>query len=206
MRLRGPRPAPPRPRCTRAQAEAAGAGVDPAERVEQGAVAARIEQAAIVVLAVDLDQRGAELAQQPGGDRLVVDEGAAAAVGLDDAADDERLAGLVRRARSRRAAQAPDAPREARRSTLTDGLRLARREPGRCRRACRAPARARRAGSTCRRRSRRSARRARARNRGRAPRSATTSRIERPVSTTGPTARRPGEGRGLGSPAVSYPS
>ena len=59
-------------------------------------MAARVEQAAIVMLAVDLDQHGAELAQQAGRDRLVVDEGAAAAVGLDDAADDQRLARLVR--------------------------------------------------------------------------------------------------------------
>ena len=57
-------------------------------------MAARIEQAAIVMLAVNLDQQGAELALQAGGDRLVVDEGAAAAVGLDDAADDQRLARL----------------------------------------------------------------------------------------------------------------
>ena len=69
--------------------------VDPAERVEQGAVAARIEQAAIVMLAVDLDEQGAELADQ--GDRggLVVDQGPAAAVGADDPADDERLARLA---------------------------------------------------------------------------------------------------------------
>ena len=46
-------------------------------------MAARIEQAAIVMLAVNLDEQGAELAQQAGRDRLVVDEGAAAAVGLD---------------------------------------------------------------------------------------------------------------------------
>ena len=70
-------------------------GVDPAIGVEQGAVAARVEQAAIVMLAVDLDQQRAELAQQAGRDRLIVDEGAAAAVGLGDAADDERLAGLA---------------------------------------------------------------------------------------------------------------
>ena len=59
-------------------------------------MAARVEQAAIVMLAVDFDEGRAKLAQQPGRDRLIVDEGAAAAVGLDDAADDERLAGLAR--------------------------------------------------------------------------------------------------------------
>src|SRR5205085_1361634 len=51
------------------------AGVDPAINVEQGPVPAWIEQAAIVMLAVDLDEQCAELALQAGGDRLVVDEG-----------------------------------------------------------------------------------------------------------------------------------
>ena len=70
-----------------------GARVDPAIAVEQGAMAARIEQAAIVMLAVNLDEQGAELALEAGGDRLVVDKGAAAAVRLDDAADEQGLAG-----------------------------------------------------------------------------------------------------------------
>ena len=61
---RGRRRAPPRARASRCQAASAAAGVDPAVGVEQGAVAARVEQAAIVVLAVDLDQQRAELAQQ----------------------------------------------------------------------------------------------------------------------------------------------
>src|SRR3546814_16948430 len=60
--------------------------------VEQGAVAAWVEQAAIVMLAVDFDQRAAEVAQQGGRTGLIVDEGAAAAVGLDDATDDQRFA------------------------------------------------------------------------------------------------------------------
>ena len=68
--------------------------VEPAEAVEQGAVAARIDQPAIVMLAVDLDQPPAQFAQKSGRGGLVVDEGAAAAVGLDDAADHQRLAGL----------------------------------------------------------------------------------------------------------------
>ncbi|KAK0348634.1 hypothetical protein LTR94_036419, partial [Friedmanniomyces endolithicus] len=58
--------------------------------VEQGAMATGVEQAAIVMLAVDLDQRTAQIAQQRGGTGLVVDEGAAAAVGLDRAADQQR--------------------------------------------------------------------------------------------------------------------
>ena len=81
----------------RAQALPGGFGfarIDPPISVEQGTVAARIEQAAIVVLAVNLDQKRAKLALEAGGDRLIVDEGAAAAVGLDDAADDQRLARL----------------------------------------------------------------------------------------------------------------
>ena len=52
---RAPRPAPRSSRSTSAQAASTGDAVDPAESVEQGAVAARVEQAAIVMLAVDLD-------------------------------------------------------------------------------------------------------------------------------------------------------
>ena len=55
-------------------------------------MAAAVEQAAVVVLAVDFDQAGADLAQQPGRDRLVVDERLAAATGIDLAADDQRFA------------------------------------------------------------------------------------------------------------------
>ena len=47
----------PRPRASRCQARSAAPRVDPAEGVEQGAVAARVEQAAIVMLAVDLDEQ-----------------------------------------------------------------------------------------------------------------------------------------------------
>jgi hypothetical protein len=58
-------------------------------------VAAGIEQSAVVMLAVDLDEQRAELADQ--GDRhgLVVDQRAAAAVRLDDPAEDERLSRLA---------------------------------------------------------------------------------------------------------------
>jgi hypothetical protein len=69
--------------------------VEPAEGVEQCAMAARIDQPAIVMLAMDLDKHPAQFAQGGGGRRLVVDEGAAAAIGLDRAADHQRLAGLM---------------------------------------------------------------------------------------------------------------
>src|SRR3546814_3450486 len=42
-----------------------GRGVDSAERVEQRAMPTRVEQPAIVVLAVDLDELRAKLTQQP---------------------------------------------------------------------------------------------------------------------------------------------
>src|SRR3546814_20065563 len=58
----------------------------------------RVEQPAIVVLAVDLDELRAKLTQQPRRGGRIVDESAAAAVGLDDAADHQRLAGLDRAA------------------------------------------------------------------------------------------------------------
>jgi hypothetical protein len=57
-------------------------------------VAAGVEQAAIIVLTVDFDQHRCHFAQQRGANGLVVDEATAAAVGLDDAADEQRLAGL----------------------------------------------------------------------------------------------------------------
>ena len=64
------------------------------ERVEQRTMTARVEQPAIVMLPVDLDEIRREFAQQSGRRRLIVDEGAAAAIGLDDAADHQRLAGV----------------------------------------------------------------------------------------------------------------
>ena len=109
----------PRPRARRARPRSAAARVDPAEGVEQGAVAARVEQAAIVMLAVNLDEQRAELAQQAGRDRLVVDEGAAAAVGLDDAADDERLARLAVQPVLGEQRAAPDGPAGSSKATLT---------------------------------------------------------------------------------------
>ena len=53
-----------------------------------------IDQRALVMLAMDLDQRGADRLQGLHADRLVVDEGAGAAVGKLHAAQDH-LAGIV---------------------------------------------------------------------------------------------------------------
>ena len=55
---------------------------------------ARIDQSAVVVLAVQFDQRRSQLAQQCGTDRLVVDEGLARPVRFERAAQDQRFAGL----------------------------------------------------------------------------------------------------------------
>ncbi len=58
--------------------------------VEQPAMARRVDERAIVELAVDLDEPRAQFAQGRHADGLVVDEGAAAPLAGDDAADDER--------------------------------------------------------------------------------------------------------------------
>ena len=60
--------------------------------VERGAMIGGIEQAALRELRLDLDQPFACLAQQADAGRLVVDEGAAPAVGVDDAAQHQRVA------------------------------------------------------------------------------------------------------------------
>ena len=62
--------------------------------VEQAAVGRGIDQRALVMLAVDFDQRGADRLQGLHADRLIVDEGAGAAVGELHAAQDH-LAGIV---------------------------------------------------------------------------------------------------------------
>ncbi len=68
------------------------ARVELAERVEQIAVALGVEQAAVVVLAVDLDRQRPEIAEQASGRCGAGDEGAAAAVALERPADDQGLA------------------------------------------------------------------------------------------------------------------
>ena len=55
-------------------------------------MAARVDQAAIIMLAVEFDERTAHLAQQGNAHRLVIDEGLGAAVGAQLAADDQRFA------------------------------------------------------------------------------------------------------------------
>ena len=61
----------------------------PAIGVEQRAVGGRIDKGALVVLAVDFDQRRAERAEHLNADRLIVDEGPRAAVGELHAAQDQ---------------------------------------------------------------------------------------------------------------------
>ncbi len=70
--------------------------VETAEGIEQCTMPARVQQSAIVMLAVNLHQPPAQIAQQCCGDRLVVDARPTAAIGLDDAAHNERLPGLAR--------------------------------------------------------------------------------------------------------------
>ena len=60
-----------------------------AKGVEQVAMGGRVDQRAFVVLAVDLDQRAADVAHQRDAGRLVVDEDAGAAVGGLHAAQDD---------------------------------------------------------------------------------------------------------------------
>ncbi len=61
----------------------------PGEGVEQVAVAARIDQSPVVMLAVNLDQHPSRLAQQLHTDGDVIDEGAGAAVSRLNASEDD---------------------------------------------------------------------------------------------------------------------
>ena len=67
----------------------AGSAEMTAETIEQFAMRARIDQRALVVLAVDLDQRVADVAHQRDAGRLVVDEDARAAIRRLHAAQDD---------------------------------------------------------------------------------------------------------------------
>ena len=80
--------------------------------VEQAALDRRVEQPLLLVLAVHLDQQAADLAQQAGADRLVVDEAARAAVGADHAAQHQVVLGGDAVLGEQRAA--PDRPPPAR--------------------------------------------------------------------------------------------
>ena len=64
-------------------------GIDIGVGVQQGAMRAGVEQALCIELAMDFDEQRTDLSQQAGADRLVVDEGAAAAVGAEGTAEDE---------------------------------------------------------------------------------------------------------------------
>ncbi len=78
---------------------------EPAEGVEQPAVSGGIDQSALVVLAVDLDQRTAELLEHLHAHRLIVDESARASVGELHAAQDQFVLGgniIGREQRARR--------------------------------------------------------------------------------------------------------
>src|SRR5437016_399950 len=68
--------------------------VELAERVEQSPMTLRIEQPAVVVLAVDFHRERANVAQQPGRRRAAGDKGATPAIALQRPADDQRLARL----------------------------------------------------------------------------------------------------------------
>ena len=61
----------------------------PAERIEQAAMGCGIEQRAVVMLAVNFDQRRTEALEHLHADRRVVDEGAGAAVGKLHATQDQ---------------------------------------------------------------------------------------------------------------------
>ena len=64
-----------------------------AESIHQVAMAGRIDQGAVIVLAVNLDQRLSHLAQQLHAHAGVVDEGAAPSVGALDPAQDQGVIG-----------------------------------------------------------------------------------------------------------------
>jgi hypothetical protein len=68
-----------------------GISFQPAESIKQAAVGAGIDQRALIVLSVDLDQRLAQLLHDLHADRLIVDESAGAAVGELHAAQDHIL-------------------------------------------------------------------------------------------------------------------
>ena len=71
-----------------------GLRLEPAEAVEDGAVLGRVGQGAVVMLAVNLDDRRADHPQDLHRDRLIVDEGAGAPVGILHAAQDEIAVGV----------------------------------------------------------------------------------------------------------------
>ncbi len=71
--------------------------------VEQRAVRRRVQETALLALALDLDEAVAELAQQADARRLVIDKGAALAVGRDHAAQQNRAGEIGRHRQAGRA-------------------------------------------------------------------------------------------------------
>ena len=67
----------------------------PGESVEDRAMIGRVQEAALLELTLDLDQAVAELAQEADAGRLVIDKGAAAAVGAQQPAQHDRFAIIV---------------------------------------------------------------------------------------------------------------
>ena len=91
------------------------AEVDAAEPIERVALHGRAEQRLVVVLAVQVDQRPAQLGQRAGGGQPAVDVGARATVGGDDPAQDDLVAvddeaALDHRLGRRRGAPSTDRP------------------------------------------------------------------------------------------------
>ena len=127
----------------------------PPKRVQQPAMGGDIEQAAIVALAMDFQQQAAQIVQQPHAHRLVIDEGAGAAVGCEGPAQhDLAVAGMAcsRQQRARRHGRdcgSNMAVAEPWAAPARTDRAAARRPP---------PGPRHRAGWICRRRSRRSAR------------------------------------------------
>ena len=110
-----------------------------AERVEQVALPALVEQPLLVVLAVDLHERPGDRASRAGRDGLVVEAGHGAARAADLADADQRLREPVEeRLDARRLRAVPD---ERRVGPRAEGEARGRRSAGSCRRRSRRSAR-----------------------------------------------------------------
>jgi hypothetical protein len=137
----------PRQAChRRGQRGGVGAGL----LVEQRAHGGRPRQALPGVLAVDVDQLLGGLAQLRHGGRAAVDPGAALALRIDAAAQQQLSSGRSKPASSSQGLSAGGVSNSALTSARAQPSRTSRRRRGRP-----APAAAHRSGSTCRRRSRR---------------------------------------------------
>ena len=127
--------------------------LESAEGIEQRAMIGDIDQRAVVMLAVDLGQLAADLAQQiRGSTGWSLMKARARAIGALDAPDDQFAVDVDPLLVA--AAAKAGWPGASAKAAVTTPL-SAPVAPGRCRRARPAPGRAHRAESTCRRRSRR---------------------------------------------------